>query len=132
MNARVKDLDWRLAVGTGTTRILAGAALLRWRRSLIRLSGGTDTDRRSRLLFTYFGVRDVALGVSALAATRPGGDVSKQLALQGAADATDTVLLRRAVRRGRLTGWRGHGVVALAAGTAIADGASLVQLKRHR
>ena len=132
MDVRMKDLDWQLAVGTGASRILAGLSLLRWRRALIRWSGGVDTDRSSRVLFTYFGLRDFALGVSALAATRPGGDVSKQLALQGAADATDTVLLRRAVRRGRLRGWRGHGVVALAAGTAVADVASLIRLRTRR
>src|SRR4051812_17567260 len=93
MPTRPTPLEWDVAVGTGLLRIAVGAALLRWRNPVIRLSGASPDDVVVRTLFTYFGCRDVAVGVVTLAATRPGGDVSRALALQGAADATDTAVI---------------------------------------
>jgi hypothetical protein len=83
-------------------------------------------------VFTYFGVRDVALGISTLLSTRPGADVSKQVALQGVADAGDTAILVGLVRTGKLARVQGTGVVALAAATAAANLATSFRLHRLR
>lgn len=124
--------EWQAAMGTGLLRIGAGVALLRWRDQAIRLSGGVPTDRTMRTVFTYFGVRDITLGVSTLLATRPGADVSKQVAIQGAADAGDTAILVGLVRSGKLPRVQGSGVVALAGVTALANLASSFKLSRLR
>jgi hypothetical protein len=122
---------WDVAVGTGLLRLGAGAVLLRWRDPVLRAAGADPDDRVMAALFTYFGVRDLALGLSALAASRPGGDVSKQVALQGVADTVDAALLGAAVAAGRLPGWRGRGAIGLAAGTALAEFAGAGLLRRR-
>lgn len=131
-SATTADRQWQTAMGTGLVRLAAGAALLRWRDHAIRLSGGVPTDRTARGAFTYFGVRDVALGISTLLSTRPGADVSKQVALQGVADAGDTAILVGLVRTGKLARVQGTGVVALAAATAAANLATSFRLHRLR
>ena len=120
MPQRPTPLEWDVAVVTGLVRVAAGTALLRGRRRLMRLGGAADTTSM-HTLFGYFGVRDIAVGVSTLAATRPGGDVPRQLMLQGLADSTDAVLVAAAVRSGAWPGWKGRGAVALAAGTAALE-----------
>ena len=60
MATRPMTTQWDVAVGTGLLRIAAGSALLRWRDSLIRMSGASPDDAVVRALFSYFGVRDVA------------------------------------------------------------------------
>lgn len=113
--------EWQTAIGTGLVRVAAGAALLRWRDQAIRWSGGVPTDRVMRGVFTYFGVRDITLGVSTLLATRPGADVSKQVAVQGVADAGDTAIVVGLLRAGKLPRMQGTGVAVLAGATAATN-----------
>jgi hypothetical protein len=132
MTARGDTTEWDVAVGTGLVRLAAGAALLRWRRPLVRLTGASDDDRVVMTMFRYFGLRDIALGVAALAASRPGGDVRRQLVVQGLADTTDAGLVAAAVAAGHFPRWRGNGAVALAAGTAISEYAGAWWLSRRQ
>lgn len=121
---------WEAAVSTGALRIAAGVALLRWRDPLIRWTGGSPSDPALRAVFTFFGFRDIAIGVSALAATRPRGDVPKQLVYQGVADTVDTALIAGLVAAERLPRGRGIGAAALAAGTALSGYANAWRLSR--
>ena len=121
---------WQAAVGTGLVRVGAGVALLRWRDPLIRLSGGSPKDPILRGVFTYFGIRDLALGASALLASRPDADVPRQVAIQGVADAGDTAILVALTQAGRLPRLQGFGVAGLAAGTAVTNFATSWRLRR--
>ena len=121
MNPTAATRQWQAATGTGLVRIGAGVALLRWRAPLIRICGGSPSDPVVRGVFTYFAARDIALGVSALLATRPGADVSRQVAIQGVADAGDTAIVVALVRSGRLRALKGWGAAALAAATAAVN-----------
>jgi hypothetical protein len=118
-------------VGTGLLRIAAGTLLLSQRDSLIRMAGGSAEDRLSRLVFTYFGVRDLALGVAALAATRPGGSAPGVLVAQGVADTADTALISAVRATGRFPGWRGAGMSVLAGATALIEYAAAYAVKRR-
>jgi len=119
-----------VAVGSGLLRVAAGAALLRFRGTAIRISGGDPDDSALRALFTYFGVRDVALGVATLASTRPGRDTSRKVVLQAVADTTDGVLIATATSHGHLPRTRGLGLIGLCWGTAAADVAVAWRLRR--
>ena len=123
--------EWQAAVSTGLFRVAAGAALLRWRDRAIRLCGGAPTDPVVRGVFTYFGVRDLVLGISTLLATRPGADVSKQIAVQGVADAGDTALVVGLLRTGKLPVAQGSGVAVLAAGTSASNFVTSAKLRRR-
>ena len=124
--------EWNVAVGTGLMRVAVGAALLRFRGTAIRLSGGDPDDKALRALFTYFGIRDFTLGVSALAASRPDGDVQRQTVLQAAADTTDGMALAALTSRGHLPQLRGLGLAAVAWGTAVVDVGLLWRLRHRR
>lgn len=124
--------EWNVAVGTGLLRLAAGVGLLRAGRTAIRLGGGDPDDRALRALFTYFGVRDITVGLSTLSATRPGRDVSRQVLVQAAADATDGALVAAAMSRGLLPRTRGVGMLGLCWGTAAADLAVVWRLRRSR
>ncbi|MDQ1695568.1 MAG: hypothetical protein QOJ03_921, partial [Frankiaceae bacterium] len=93
--------------------------------------GGSPDDRALRVLFRYFGVRDVALGLTSLAATRPGRDVSRQLVLQGVADTVDGAVVATLVSGGRLTRARGVAAAGVAAGSAMAEYVLAWQLRRR-
>ena len=122
--------EWNAGMSTGLLRLGVGAAILRWRHALVRFTGGADDDQLLQLLFTYFGIRDMTLGVLALLSTRPGGDVPKQVALQGVADTIDGGLVAALVARGRLPRPRGIALVAVAAGSALSEYAGAWQLRR--
>lgn len=122
--------DWDVAVGTGLLRIVAGVALLQQRDRTIRMVGGSTGDSALRALVTYFGVRDIALGVSALVNSRPGSNVPQQVALQGVADTVDAGLLAGMVSTGRLPRVRGAGAIGLAAATALVEYAGAWKLRR--
>jgi hypothetical protein len=124
-------LEWNVAVGTGLLRIAAGTLLLRRRDTLIRMAGGSPDDRLARTLFTYFGCRDLALGVAALAATRPGGSAPRILVAQGVADTTDTAVISAVRATGRFPGWRGAGMSVLAGSTALVEYAAAYAVKRR-
>jgi hypothetical protein len=127
----VTPREWNTAVGTGLLRIIVGTALLRWRRPLAqRLAGAAPDDTLLPLMFGYFGARDITVGVITLAATRPGGDVPKQVRLQGLADATDTAILGAVMARGRISRSRGVAAMAVAAVSALAEFATAMQLRR--
>ena len=121
---------WDAAVSTGLVRVGAGVLLLTQRDMAIRIAGGSPNDRLLRALFTFWGVRDLALGVTTLAATRPSGNVPKQVTRQGAADAIDTAIVAGLVSQGRLSRARGYGATAVAAGTALSGFAMAWRLRR--
>lgn len=121
---------WDAAVTTGLVRIGAGVLLLTQRDTAIRLTGGSPTDPVLRGLFTFWGFRDLALGLSTLAATRPSGDVPKLVTYQGVADSVDTAIIAGLVAQGRLPRGRGYGTTALAAGTALSGFALAWRLRR--
>jgi hypothetical protein len=122
--------EWDVAVGSGLLRLAAGAALLRFRGRAITWSGGDPKDPALRALFTYWGVRDLTVGLSTLTATRPGRDVPRQVMVQAAADASDGGLVIAAMSRGLFPRTRGIGLVGLCWGTAAADLAVAWRLKR--
>lgn len=131
MHQQPTPLEWNVAVGTGVLRLAAGTLLLRRRDSLIRMAGGSPDDRLARALFTYFGCRDLALGVASLAATRPGGSTPKLLVAQGIADTSDTAVISAVRATGRFPGWRGAGMSALAGATALAEYAAAYAVRRR-
>ena len=110
---------WDLAVATGLIRIAAGVLLLRRPGRLAWLAGARGDDRLVKAVVAGFGARDVALGVSALAATRPGRDVRGQLRLQAAADVIDALIVAAAVPADRLPRGRGIAGVLIALGSAV-------------
>lgn len=123
--------EWNTGVATGLLRVLVGASLLRWRRPLAqRLAGASPDDNLLPMLFGYFGLRDMTLGVVTLAATRPDGDVPKQVRRQGVADATDAALIGAVMARGRLSRERGIVAIAVAALSALSEFATALQLRR--
>ena len=123
--------EWNTAVGTGLLRLGVGAALLRWRKPLSqRLAGASADDTVVPLLFGYFGVRDMLVGLVTLASTRPDGDVSKAVRLQGHADATDALLVTAVMRSGRIPQRQGIGAIIVAAGSALGEYVSALSLKR--
>jgi hypothetical protein len=124
--------EWDLGVATGLIRIAAGVLLWRAPTTAIRMAGGSPDDGLLRVLFRYFAVRDMALGVATLASTRPGGDVVRSLTLQGVADTVDGAAVGALVGAGRLRRAHGIGAVALAAGTAVIEYAAAWRLRRQR
>jgi hypothetical protein len=122
--------EWDLGVATGLIRIAAGVVLWRAPSTAIRMAGGSPDDALLRILFRYFAVRDMALGVATLASTRPGGDVVRALNLQGVADTVDGAAVGAMVSTGRLRRVQGLGAVALAAGTAVMEYAAAWRLRR--
>jgi hypothetical protein len=129
----VTPREWNTAVGTGLLRIAVGSALLRWRRPLAqRLAGAAPDDPLVPLLFGYFGVRDITVGVATLAATHPNGDVPAKVNLQGVADATDAVIIGGVIASGRIPRDRGIGAIAVAGLSAVAEFATAWDLKRRR
>ena len=123
-------MHWDTAVGVGLIRIGAGVALLRKRDFAIRFCGGSPNDPVLKTLFMFWGVRDIALGVNALAATRPGGDVPRQVAQHGVADTIDTGIIAGLIATERLPRPRGVMAAVLAAGTALIEFATAWRLKR--
>jgi len=123
--------EWNTAVGTGLLRLGVGAALLRWRKPLAqRLAGAAADDTVVPMLFGYFGVRDMLVGLVTLASTRPNGDVRKAVRLQGHADATDALIVTAVMRSGHIPQRQGIGAVAVAAGSAVSEYATALRLKR--
>src|SRR3954469_18047497 len=123
--------EWDLGVATGLIRIAAGVMLWRAPATAIRMAGGSPDDGLVRLLFRYFAIRDIGLGVATLASTRPGGDVVRSLTLQGVADTVDGAAVGALVSTGRLHRGRGIAAVALAAGTAVMEYAAAWRLRRE-
>ena len=122
--------QWQTAVALGFIRIGAGVGLLRRRDYVVRLTGGSPTDPVLRGLITFWGVRDLALGVRMLAATRPSADVAREVTLHGVADTVDTAIVAGLMSAGRLPRVRGAGAAALAAGTAVGEFATAWRLRR--
>ncbi|MDT4943066.1 MAG: hypothetical protein QOJ34_3155 [Pseudonocardiales bacterium] len=123
--------EWNTAVGTGLLRLGVGAALLRWRKPLSqRLAGASADDTVVPMLFGYFGVRDMLVGLVTLASTRPSGDVRKAVRLQGHADATDALLVTAVMRSGRIPQRQGIGAIAVAGGSAVSEYVTALALKR--
>ena len=122
--------EWNTAVSTGLLRLGVGASLLRWRKPLSqRLAGAPAGDSVVPLLFGYFGVRDMLVGLITLASTRPSGDVRKAVRLQGHADATDALLVAAVMRSGRIPQRQAVAAIALAAGSAVSEYATALRLR---
>ena len=121
---------WDAAVSTGLVRVGAGVLLLTKRDTAIRWTGGSPSDPLLRGIFTFWGLRDLALGVSTLRATRPSADVPKQVTYQGIADSIDTAIVAALVAQGRLPRARGYVVTALAGATALGGFATAWRLRR--
>jgi len=112
-------------------RVAVGSALLRWRRPLARsVFGAAPDDKLLPLLFGYFGARDVAVGVVTLAATRPDGNVAKQVARQGIADTADAGLVAAVMARGHISRARGIPAIAVAVLSAAGEFATAMRLRR--
>jgi hypothetical protein len=132
-NAHVSSREWNVGVATGLLRVGVGTALLRWRGPLARRVGGAAPDDRVLpALFGYFGARDLCVGLLTLAATRPDGDVARQVGWQGIADATDAALVAAVAARGRISRGRAAGAIVLALGSAVAEFATVWDLHRRR
>lgn len=111
------EREWDAAIASGALRLVVGIGLVRLSALVARLGGAADDVRVTRAV-RVLGARDIALAVSAFAASRPGRDVATQLRLQAAADALDGTLVAVSVRRGWLAKGRGLATVAIAAGSA--------------
>ena len=123
--------EWNTAVATGLLRVIVGSALLRFRRPLAqRLAGASTDDAVVPALFGYFGLRDITVGLVTLASTRPDGDVAKAVRLQGHADASDTLLVAALTQTGRVPRTRGIAMMVIAAGSALSEYATSLQLRR--
>ena len=123
--------EWNTAVATGLLRVVVGSALLRFRRPLAqRLAGASTDDAVVPALFGYFGLRDITVGLVTLASTRPDGDVAKAVRLQGHADASDTLLVAALTQTGRVPRSRGIAMMVIAAGSALSEYATSLQLRR--
>ena len=131
MTATTSSRAWNTATATGLLRLVVGAALLRWRHPLARrLGGASDGDRMLPLLFGYFGVRDMTVGVVTLAATRPGGDVPRAVQWQGVADTTDAALVAAVAASGRLSRPRAIAAGAVAVASAAGEFVTAAKLRR--
>lgn len=131
MTANPSSRSWNTAVGTGLLRLLVGIVLVRHRDGLARrLGGAAEGDRVLPLLFGYFGVRDMTVGVATLAATRPGGDIPRAVTWQGIADATDTALIAAIGAAGRLSRPRAIGAGVLAVASAVGEFVTAAKLRR--
>lgn len=123
--------EWNTAVATGLLRVVVGSALLRFRRPLAqRLAGASADDAVVPALFGYFGLRDITVGLVTLASTRPDGDVAKAVRLQGHADASDTLLVAALTQTERVPRARGIAMMVIAAGSALSEYATSLQLRR--
>lgn len=122
--------DWQAAVAFGLIRVGAGVGLLRYRDDAIRFTGGSPDDPVLRGIFTFWGVRDIAVGLRALAATRPGANVPREITYHGVADTVDTAIVVGLIADGRLPRVRGGGAAALAAVTALGEYATAWRLRR--
>ena len=123
--------EWNTAVATGLLRVVVGSALLRFRRPLAqRLAGASADDAVVPELFGYFGLRDITVGLVTLASTRPDGDVAKAVRLQGHADASDTLLVAALTQTERVPRTRGIAMMVIAAGSALSEYATSLQLRR--
>src|SRR3982750_3367222 len=93
--------------------------------------GAPADDSVVPMLFGYFGVRDMLVGLVTLASTRPDGDVGKAVRLQGHADATDALLVTAVMRSGRIPQRQGIGAIAVAAGSAVSEYVTSMALARR-
>ena len=130
MNDPAARQHWDAAVAMGVIRIGAGITLLRKRDFAIQFCGGSPDDRLLKGLFTFWGIRDIGLGLSAFAATRPGESVPKQVVSHGVADTVDTAIIGGLIATERLPRGRGTMAALFAAGTAVAEYATAWRLKQ--
>jgi hypothetical protein len=96
-----------------------------------KLGGAADGDKLLPLLFGYFGVRDMTVGVATLAATRPGGDIPRAVRWQGVADTTDAALVAAVAASGRLTRTRAIAAGAVAVVSALGEFVTAARLRKH-
>lgn len=116
--------------GLGVGRTAAGVVLLAAPTLSLRLLGtDTATAQRVAWLTRMMGVRDGALGVGTLIASRR-GDALPWVVAGAVSDAVDTLALSAAVKQGRLRGLTVRGIVPLSGGAALAGAWSALRLRR--
>lgn len=115
-------------MATGLLRLVVGAGLVRFRRFIARLSGTGDEVLISRIVMGL-GVRDILVGVVSLSASRPGGNVARALAVQGAADTGDAALIAGLAAQGRLPRERAALGIGVAGASALAEYAAAYRLR---
>jgi hypothetical protein len=127
------DGSTQAAVALGVARAGFGAAMLLAPALLPRLLGADRlTARRVGHLGRMVGVRELALGVGTLRATRTGDDVPTWVAAQALSDAGDALSVLAGLRRrhvARVTGWL---VVLAGVGGAIGDVLVIRRLRAPR
>lgn len=113
--------QWQIAVGTGVLRLGIGAGLITMRGFGARVLGAERDDSVTPGVLVGFGARDSMLGIAALAATRPGGDVALQSRLQAGMDLVDAAVTGAMTATGRIGKWQGYAVTGLSLGIAVID-----------
>jgi hypothetical protein len=113
--------QWNCAVGTGVLRVGIGTGLVALSGFGARMLGADRDDRVVPTVLAALGVRDVALGVIALAATRPGADVAKAIRLQAVFDGFDAAVGGSLLASGRIDRPQGVATVGVALASAAAD-----------
>lgn len=115
--------QWNAAVGTGIVRLAAGSGLVATAGFSARLLGAERDDSLVPNVLMGLGARDLALGLLALASTRPGGRVGRAIAAQAAFDVVDAGVVLGLIAGGRIRRLQGGGAVALALVTGAMDAA---------
>jgi hypothetical protein len=95
------------------------------------LGADTATAQRVTWLTRMMAIRDGALGVGGVAASRRRADTSAWLLGGAVSDAVDAVVIARALKQGRVRGVVPAGIVAGAAGTAVLGALTALRVRRR-
>jgi hypothetical protein len=121
-----------LALQIAAGRALIGAAVLASPvRSARMLGADTATAQRVAWLTRMLGVRDGALGIGGVAATRQGTGAASWVLAGAVADALDAVVLAGALKQGRVKGLGPSATVPFAAGAAVLGALTALRLRRR-
>jgi hypothetical protein len=110
--------------------LIAASILASPVRSARMLGADTATAQRVTWLTRMMGVRDAAIGVGGVAATRSGTATTSWLLAGAVSDATDALVIAGALKRGRVKGIVPTAVVPFAAGAAALGAVTALRLRR--
>lgn len=112
--------------------VIAGAIMASPVQTVRALGADTATAQRVVWLTRMTAVRDGALGVGGVVATRRGGAAAAVPWLVGGAvsDAVDAVVMAQALRNGRIKGLGPRATVPMAVVAALAGGVTAFRLRR--